>query len=100
RGVLAVNGEASALGIDDVLRRDADVCLLDDRAVEGIRLAVAELDLLGTDTDGDITGATVERAGGHAHFGTAPQADAVLSAHGPVDEIRHAQEACTLSRRR
>ena len=95
-----VDGESAAAGLDDVLRRDADVGLLDDRSLERVRLPLSELDLLGPDPDGDLPRAARERVRPDPNLRPAVQTNRVGTADRARNQVGHSEEARDERRRR
>src|SRR6187200_3101289 len=96
--VLDVYGDQAVRGFHDVLRGDADVCALLDLTRERVLVASAELDLLGSDADGDL--ALPAGSGRRADDGAVIQADRAVSVRDTLEEVGDAEELRDEGRRR
>src|SRR2546421_230657 len=94
RRVLTIDRQPAAGRVDDVLRCDPDVRLLDDRPLEFVRLSAPELDLLRPDSDRDLTGATGECLAPDTYLRPATETDAVDAADRARDQVGGAEETC------
>src|SRR5579884_2683175 len=91
--VLDVDGDGAAAGLDDVLRRDADVGRLGDRAFEAVRTSALGTKLLGPDADLHGARAPADRGRRHRDLRAVAEAEPLRRDDVGRQQVRHAEEA-------
>src|SRR4029079_10623692 len=80
--------DVAVAGLDDVLRRDADVRTLPDDSRKGVRVLLVGANLLGANADRDISGAALQRAGPDADRRPVGESDRVGADDAPREQVR------------